>query len=95
MYIYLDFQAYLTWKLQGHCYPRSKATHKREEVYKLVLAAQQHDVAVPSRPVVDGFVEFDGIPVLLQILATSSKLYFNGRLEVVRNVMVNSRTIYL
>ena len=67
----------------------------REEVYKLVLAAHQYDVAVPSRPVGDGFVGFDGIPVLLKILATSSKLYFNEPLEVERNVMVNSITTYI
>ena len=60
------------------------------------MTAQQLDVAAASQPVIDGlFVGFDGISALLQILAASSKLYFNGRLEVVRNVMVNSRTIYL
>jgi len=60
------------------------------------MTAQQLDVAAASQPVIDGlFVGFDRITVLLRILAVSSKLYFNGRLEVVRNVMVNSITIYM
>ena len=59
------------------------------------MTTQQVDVAAASQPVIDGLiVGFDGIPVLLQILAASSKLYFNGRQEVVRNIMVIIMTIY-
>jgi len=89
--LFLDLQAFLAWKVQEHGIPGSKATVKREELYRLVMAAQQHDVAVALRPVVDGFGGFDGIStIFLQILAASRKLNFNGRLEIVQNVMVNS-----